>query len=54
MSCAKQIVKAWIVTKDNIIIEAENACLNTQVQCPRTKGEDYTKCITICKQQGHA
>lgn len=32
----------------------ENWCANPQPVCPREPGEDYTKCVTICQQEGHA
>ena len=56
--CAKRTVTCRI---ENIhpsgeveYVEATNWCANPQSTCPREPGEDYTKCVTICQQRGHA
>lgn len=58
--CAKQVVNCAIIAPslfDNsmvVLAEGTNACKNPQDVCPRAPGEDYTKCKTVCDQQGHA
>ena len=55
--CAKKEVTAVLITKDGgdpSFFIARNLCSNGQEVCPREEGEDYTKCKTICKQEGHA
>ena len=32
----------------------ENWCENPQTVCPRSPGEDYAKCKSVCRQEGHA
>lgn len=54
MTCAKLQVKCTIITEDNLVFVGTNGCANPQAVCPRVKGEDYTKCRTICGQEGHA
>ena len=36
------------------VFYGQNSCDNPQTVCPRTPGEGYEKCKTICQQQGHA
>jgi deoxycytidylate deaminase len=31
-----------------------NDCDNPQPTCPRSETDDYSKCVTVCEQQGHA
>lgn len=52
--CAKQRVVCDIEGGDGTLYQGENACENPQSVCPRAPGEDYTKCQTVCRQQGHA
>lgn len=52
--CAKQRVFCDLHTTDGRVIRGENWCENPQPVCPREPGEDYTKCKTICRQEGHA
>jgi hypothetical protein len=52
--CAKTIVRCTLVTPAGEHIIGENWCANPQPVCPRAPGEDYTKCTTICQQEGHA
>jgi hypothetical protein len=52
--CAKTVVRCTLITKSGERIIGENRCLNPQTVCPRLPGEDYTKCVTVCKQIGHA
>ena len=54
MTCVKRDVRCIIQTIDGDIYEGRNSCDNPQYECPREFGEDYTKCKTICKQEGHA
>lgn len=52
--CAKATVRCTLVTEDGSRIVGENWCANPQAACPRLPGEDYTKCKTVCQQEGHA
>ena len=52
--CAKTTVRCTLVTTAGVHIVGENWCANPQPVCPRTPGEDYTKCRTVCQQEGHA
>ena len=52
--CAKATVRCTLVTADGQHIVGENWCDNPQRVCPRLPGEDYAKCRTVCRQQGHA
>jgi deoxycytidylate deaminase len=52
--CAKTTVRCTLVTPTGEHIVGTNACANPQPTCPRAPGEDYTKCNTVCDQQGHA
>jgi hypothetical protein len=52
--CAKRQVRCTIVCPDGRRYTGENLCRNPQATCPRLRGEDYTKCRTICHTIGHA
>lgn len=52
--CAKARVFCTLVLADGARIVGENACDNPQAVCPRDPGEGYEKCLTICRQRGHA
>lgn len=53
--CFKRQVCAVIVDEDGRIAVGENLISNNLIgECPREKGENYEKCITICRQDGHA
>lgn len=52
--CVKSQVKCTLVTPAGERFIGENLCSNPQAVCPRTRGEDYTKCVTVCGQEGHA
>lgn len=52
--CAKRTVRCTIITPTGERIVGENWCSNPQEVCPRNKGEDYEKCISVCNQLGHA
>ena len=54
MTCAKTTVACKIVASDGTVFVGTNSCVNPQPVCPREPGEGYTKCRTICQQQGHA
>lgn len=54
MTCAKATVRCTIVAPNGDHFVGENSCANPQPVCPRKPGEDYTKCTTICRQDGHA
>lgn len=54
MTCAKRRVICVIATPGNRYVFGSNDCRNPQPTCPREPGEDYTKCRTICDQEGHA
>jgi hypothetical protein len=46
MTCAKQVVKAILTTKDGEVFHGENSCENPQKECPRDllgykSGEGY-------------
>jgi DNA mismatch endonuclease (patch repair protein) len=51
--CAGRDVLA-IIAKDGKFYTGTNWCRNPQKKCPRLPGEDYSKCKSICKQDGHA
>ena len=51
--CAKRHVVA-IIEKDGKYYVGSDWCRNPQKKCPRSPGEDYSKCKAICKQDGHA
>jgi len=52
--CAKTVIRCTIIATSGEVIVGENWCENPQEVCPRTFGEGYEKCKTICKQLGHA
>lgn len=52
--CAKATVICEIRTPAGWKVTGRNECANPQPVCPRLPGEDYTKCITVCRQLGHA
>lgn len=55
--CAKQVVKATIVTSDGRRFTGTNFILNEQATCPRgtlPSGEGYHLCREVCAQPGHA
>lgn len=54
MSCAKKKVQCVIISVDGEAFVGENWCHNPQEVCPRSPGENYDKCHSICKQSGHA
>lgn len=51
--CAKRYVVA-IIEKNGKYYVGSNWCRNQQKECPRLPDEDYSKCKTICEQDGHA
>jgi deoxycytidylate deaminase len=54
--CAKKHVVCFIKPREwhGPLVQGSNACLNPQPVCPREDHEDYSKCKTVCQQQGHA
>ncbi len=57
MTCAKQLVRATIITPDGRRFVGTNACTNPQASCPRAgmpTGVGYELCQSVCQQQGHA
>ena len=52
--CAKTRVFCEITAPTGERFVGENWCVNPQPICPRAPGEDYTKCSTVCQQEGHA
>lgn len=52
--CAKTTVTCTIVAEDGERFVGTNYCENPQEVCPRSSGESYSKCVTICRQVGHA
>jgi len=51
--CAKKHVVA-IIEKNEKYYVGSDWCRNPQKKCPRQPGEGYSKCKTICRQNGHA
>lgn len=51
--CAKRHVVA-IIENNGEYYFGSDWCRNPQKKCPRLPGEDYLKCKTVCKQDGHA
>ena len=51
--CAKRHVWCEIEAHGRIFY-GDNSCENAQAVCPREPGEGYEKCVTICRQRGHA
>lgn len=57
MTCAKQVVKATIVTTDGRTFVGFNNCNRPQVVCPRgdmPSNVGYHLCKEVCGQPGHA
>ncbi len=54
MTCAKVVVTCTIIAATGERFVGRNDCANPQPVCPRLPGEDYRKCIAICRQAGHA
>lgn len=54
MTCAKVRVFACFLTEDGSTYTGSNDVLAPQLVCPRDPGDDYTKCVSICRQPGHA
>lgn len=57
MTCAKQVVRATIVTPAGNVYTGENDCLNPQLFCPRAgmpSGVGYALCTHVCQQTAHA
>lgn len=54
MTCAKVVVTCTLITPAGERFVGRNDCANPQPACPRLPGEDYRKCIAICRQAGHA
>ena len=52
--CAKTKVRCTIIAPNGDQFVGENVCQNPQTVCPRTDGEGYEKCASICRQLGHA
>ena len=57
--CAKQVVKATILTKSGARYAGFNHCCKPQKTCPRDAagfktGEGYELCKIVCEQVGHA
>jgi len=52
--CAKTHVVCVISTPSGHVFKGTNWCANPQEVCPRSAGEGYDKCKSICKQEGHA
>ena len=52
--CAKLRISCTIDTMGGKSYHGTNFCNNAQVTCPRTPGEGYEKCVTICQTAGHA
>lgn len=54
MTCAKREVTAIVIGVSGRHYVGQNTCRNPQAVCPRTDGEGYEKCKTVCRQIGHA
>lgn len=54
MTCAKVVVTCTLIATDGERFVGRNDCANPQPTCPRLPGEDYAKCVNICRQAGHA
>lgn len=52
--CAKTQVRCTLITQKGERVIGENWCLSPQKVCPRTAGEGYEKCASVCRQLGHA
>lgn len=57
MTCAKQVVKATIITTDGRTFVGYNDAGNPQATCPRgdmPSNVGYELCRDVCRQPGHA
>lgn len=57
MTCAKQVVKATIITTDGRTFVGYNNVANSQATCPRgdmPSNVGYHLCRDVCRQTGHA
>lgn len=54
MTCAKVEVHAYLVTPHGKVYHGTNWCANPQRSCPRSPGEGYDKCHSICGISAHA
>lgn len=57
MTCAKQVVKATIITTDGRTFVGYNDADNPQAKCPRgdmPSNVGYHLCKEVCAQAGHA
>lgn len=55
MTCAKKVVRCFIVTTDSrYIFEGTNDCDTPVEVCPRGLWDGYEKCKSMCRQPGHA
>lgn len=54
MTCAKFHTIAVLIGASGRAYVGSNLCNNPQPTCPRTPGEGYDKCKSICEQEGHA
>lgn len=52
--CAKTTVICTLILADGSRVIGTNDCASPQATCPRSPGEDYGKCRSICHQPGHA
>ncbi len=55
--CAKQVVRAVLVTRKGNVYEGTNWCKMPQKACPRKDlptGEGYERCVEVCHQRAHA
>jgi deoxycytidylate deaminase len=55
--CAKQTVKATIITQNGTRFVGTNHCLAPQTTCARAgmpTGVGYDLCKSVCRQEGHA
>lgn len=53
--CAKSRVFCVIADVENRrVYIGTNGCASPQSACPRNDGEGYAKCISVCRQSGHA
>lgn len=54
MTCAKAVVRAYLLGNDGIVYYGENIAHQPQEFCPRAPGEGYEKCHSVCRTAGHA
>lgn len=52
--CPKRNVCAVIIDKNGRIASGQNTIKVYTDKCPRSKGENYDKCKSICGQENHA